>query len=470
MAAGAILRAEALSYAYPQHGLGLAPLDFEAQRGELWTVTGESGCGKSTLARCLTGLIPHLYRGQMGGSVWIEGSESRQTPLWRLCESAGLLFQNPLAQSVGTTAQDEISFGLEHLDLAPADRRARCETYLGRFGLGPLRQRRPDTLSGGELQRLMLAAVLAREPAALVLDEPLSMLDTVAASDLVAQLDDLAREGRTVVACEHRHDYFDALPHARRLHLPSAKPHPDIADMPSIPLPVRGEPGDIVVEGLTLRFGQRTLMRDLSLRLHGGQVAALIGRNGVGKTTLLRALAGLQRHGGAIHATDGGTVELGLMFQNPDWQLFNPSVRAEIRYRLAEPVEALYAWLLDALSLRSYEEVPPLLLSEGEKKRVALAILLMRMPRHGILLDEPTLGQDDRHRTLMTRTARSLAEAGRMVLAATHDLDWAVHAADRFILLAPEGLIADGPPGEVLRDAEAWRRAGLIVPPWLQRR
>jgi energy-coupling factor transporter ATP-binding protein EcfA2 len=105
-------------------------------------------------------------------------------------------------------------------------------------------------------------------------------------------------------------------------------------------------------------------------------------------------------------------------------------------------------------------------LSEGEKKRVALATVLMRRPRHGLLLDEPAVGQDSAHKTRLMRVAHALARAGKLVILTTHDLALAAHA-DRLLLLGPAGLVADGPPGVVLRDTQAWQRLGLMVPPWV---
>ena len=127
---------------------------------------------------------------------------------------------------------------------------------------------------------------------------------------------------------------------------------------------------------------------------------------------------------------------------------------------------AWYDWLMPALGLKSYEQTPPLLLSEGEKKRVALATVLMRRPRHGVLLDEPSLGQDAVHKDLLLRLARSLASAGQLVVMTTHDLALAARA-DRLMVLHEGQIIADGPAASVLLDGRAWQTAGLSVPPWV---
>jgi energy-coupling factor transporter ATP-binding protein EcfA2 len=167
-----IVRAEKVAYRYPQNNHGLASISLSIQPGERVLVTGPSGCGKSTLARCLTGLIPHLYRGAPAGDVWLDDLRTAATPLWQLTERAGLVFQNPAAQMLAHSVEEEIVFGLENLGLSPPTIRERLEATLTRFGLEGLRTRSPQTLSGGEQQKLALAAVTARQPPVLVLDEP----------------------------------------------------------------------------------------------------------------------------------------------------------------------------------------------------------------------------------------------------------------------------------------------------------
>jgi energy-coupling factor transporter ATP-binding protein EcfA2 len=211
-------------------------------------------------------------------------------------------------------------------------------------------------------------------------------------------------------------------------------------------------------------LGGRPILQDLSFEADSGQVIAIVGRNGVGKTTLLRSLAGLQSHDGTI-SVDGQPPYLGMVFQNPDLQLFNASVRDEILYRLPEPDPAHYTWLLEVLGLTAYEATPPLLLSEGEKKRVVLATILMQNPRHGLLLDEPSLGQDSVHKDRLVHLARVVAEAGQLVIMTTHDLGLAAQA-DRLLLLGTDGLVADGPPDCILAQEAPWVRMGLRVPDW----
>ncbi len=483
-----VVSAREAAYHYPQNHGGLEPLSLEIAPGEQWLISGPSGCGKSTLARCLTGLIPHLYHGSLQGEVWLDGLRTADAPLWQLAERAGLVFQNPAAQMLAHSVEEEIVFGLENLGLPRDIISRRLEETLARFGLAAMRARSPQTLSGGEQQKLALASIIARQPPVLVLDEPLSMLDSTAAVELVDHLAALAGAGRAAVVCEHREEYLHAIPGLRTLRLdgpmphPAARPHlwtghaerseashgyatgtfplePDLSPQPQAP------GGRLEVAHLAVTLGGKPVLRDLSFSLDLGQVVAVVGRNGAGKTTLLRALAGLQKHEGTV-AAGGARPDFGLVYQNAELQLFNASVREEILFRVPEPDMERYTWLLAALGLARYEQTPPLLLSEGEKKRVALATVLMRRPRHGVLLDEPSLGQDAAHKALLVRLARELAAAGQLVILTTHDLTLAAQA-DLLLLLAPDGFVAEGAPAQVLHDEAAWARLGLLVPEWV---
>jgi energy-coupling factor transporter ATP-binding protein EcfA2 len=290
------------------------------------------------------------------------------------------------------------------------------------------------------------------------------MLDTTASADLVAHLSELADAGTAVVLCEHREAMVRAIPSLRTLRLETAAT-PRVVSAPFPCSPCDHAPR-LEVKGLTVRLGGRTVLQDLSFSAAGGVLVAVVARNGIGKTTLLRALAGLQPAEGEV-CVDGRRPDLGMVFQNADLQLFNGTGRDEILYRVPNPDVALYNWLVESLGLSAYETTPPLLLSEGEKKRVALATVLMRRPRDGLLLDEPAVGQDTAQKALLVRLARELTRAGQIVLVTTHDLALAVQA-DRLLLLDRDGFVADGPPATVLADRGAWERLGLLVPDWVR--
>lgn len=461
-----MLRAKEVSFRYPQEGRGLTPISLDIVPGELTLVTGPSGCGKSTLARCLMGLIPHLYHGELSGKVWLNGYLTSEAPMWQLAEKAGMVFQNPAAQMLAPSVEDEIIFGLENLGLARDEIKTRLENVLLEFDLAHMRERNPQTLSGGEQQRLALAAIMARQPEALILDEPLSMLDTTAARDLIAYLQRFAAAGKTLIIFEHRQEYLAGIPGLR--HVALEKMEKEERRLPEANLRPTQENFKLEVEGLCVNRGGHTVLKNLNLSLQGGQILVIVGRNGVGKTTLLRALSGLQRYSGSVKVVTpykNRSPDLGMVFQNPDLQLFNASVREEILYGLPDPDMEYYRWLITALGLEPYENTPPLLLSEGEKKRVALGLVMMRHPAHGLLLDEPSLGQDHVHKAILMRILRALADAGLLVVITSHDLTLAAQA-DRLILMGLEGIIADGATDIILQDRAAWEHAGLVLPDW----
>lgn len=462
-----VVLAERLAFRYFGAQCGLAEISMRVQPGHSLLVTGSSGSGKSTLMRCLSGLIPHLYRGQLSGCVTIDGLSTVEMPLWRLMEQVGLVFQNPAAQMLTHSVEQELIFGLENLGLPPDILRARLETALDQFDLQPLRKRSPQRLSSGEQQRVALAAAFARDPKILLLDEPLSMLDSTAACELLDGLKSLMDKGTALVVGEHREDALVSLPFLRSVNLDGV-PKPQLEEPPSEGFPLHSSPFDVRVSSMSVEVGGRPVLRGMDLVLRGGEMTAIVGRNGVGKTTLLRALTGLQRYAGKVVTSEAnGPPEFGLVFQNPDLQLFNPTVREEILYRIPDADMRYYDWLVSALGLEPYEQTQPLLLSEGEKKRTALASVLMRKPRHGVLLDEPSLGQDRRHKQVLLRVMRGLTEAGLCVVLTTHDLELAA-CADRLILLGGDGVEADGAPGQVMRDTAAWERVGLRLPSWLE--
>ncbi len=433
-----LLEATDAAFHYPGRHGAVGPFSLAVCAGELHHVRGPSGCGKSTFARMLAGMIPHLYRGQFCGAVRAGDRLTTEVPLWQLSARVGLVGQNPGAQLLGATLRDELVFGLENLGLSMAEMQTRLDGALDAFGLRGLEERDPRTLSGGEQQKLMVAAVAARRPEVLVLDEAFSMLDAVSAADVAAHVERMRAAGTAVVAFEHRPPAASWRRDARVHVLPSA-PAAD-ASLPELPL--RIVPFRLTVEGLGVVLDGKPVLEDINLSLAGGQVIALLGANGAGKTTLLRALAGLQSHSGHIQADDGKVPRLGMCFQNPDQQIFNPTVRQEILYANSAADQRLYRSVIELLGLGPYEHTPPLLLSEGEKKRLGLAILLTRPGLRGLCLDEPTLGQDERHRRMMGRVVRHLASAGCLCVVATHDGEWAAEWCDEIVRLH-EGRIVE---------------------------
>jgi energy-coupling factor transporter ATP-binding protein EcfA2 len=197
-----------VTYTYPGTSTpALKEVTLGIPPGQFCAVIGANGAGKSTLAFTLTGFVPHFYRGKLSGTVTVEGNNTAATPLSQLVLTAGLIFQNPFNQISGTkfTVREEIGFGLENLGLPRPEMDDRINETMQLLGIAELAERSPLALSGGQMQRVAIASVLAMQPKVLVLDEPTSQLDPIGSREVFEALRLLmAESGMTVVMIEHK--------------------------------------------------------------------------------------------------------------------------------------------------------------------------------------------------------------------------------------------------------------------------
>jgi energy-coupling factor transport system ATP-binding protein len=483
----------------------LQTIDWYAPSGSFTVVTGPSGSGKSTLARCINGLIPHFHGGKFGGTVTINGHDTRDYSTSNLSRHAGFVAQDPESQTVTDRVEDEIAFGLENLGLSRAEIRLRVEETLDLLRLSELRRRRIETLSGGERQRVVIAAAMAMRPSALVLDEPTSQLDPAGAEEVIAILERMNDElGTTIVLVEHRLNRV--LGAADRLlildsHgqlvadgtiqdslglLPSPPPLVCVArDLNWCPVPVTvrqarafvqpsaelrnletperrsdNRPKTVELDRVSFRYDHEPVLRSITTAFHPGSVTALMGRNGSGKTTLLKLLNGLLKPSGGRVRVDGESIErrstadlaqeIAYLPQNATAMLFNETIEAELQFtlRCRKRTGDTHA-VLDQLGLAQLAQRNPLDLAGGEKMRAALAAVLVGEPRI-LLLDEPTRGVDCALKQTLGNLFRSLASQGMTVILATHDVDLVAEFADRMLLLGDGELVADGTPREIM--------------------
>jgi energy-coupling factor transporter ATP-binding protein EcfA2 len=202
----AALRLEGFSYRYPGRDTSaLRDLSFEVEAGSFTVLAGTSGSGKSTLLRALCGLVPHFHGGDVAGELEVAGMSLRDHGPGDLAAVCGTVFQDPESQVVMGGVRAELSLPLEHRGESSAAVARAVEEVALALGVANLLDRRTDTLSGGELQRVAIAAALVHRPALLVLDEPTSQLDPVAGDELIWLLRRLNEEwGTAVVIAEHR--------------------------------------------------------------------------------------------------------------------------------------------------------------------------------------------------------------------------------------------------------------------------
>jgi energy-coupling factor transporter ATP-binding protein EcfA2 len=197
-----------VTYTYPgTKSPALKDISLTIADGQFCAVIGPNGAGKSTLAYTIAGFVPHFYRGTLTGRVMVEENDTQIKPLSDLVTNTGLIFQNPFNQISGTkfTVREEIAFGLENLGLPRDEMLSRVEETLALMGISDLSGRSPLALSGGQMQRVAIASVLAMRPQVLVLDEPTSQLDPIGSREVFNAVRELMMSRKmTVVMIEHK--------------------------------------------------------------------------------------------------------------------------------------------------------------------------------------------------------------------------------------------------------------------------
>jgi energy-coupling factor transporter ATP-binding protein EcfA2 len=512
-----VIRFEQVGFRYgEEYRPVLADVDLEIDEGEMCLVVGRTGTGKSTLLRAVNGLVPHFTGGILSGRVTVAGRDTRDHPPRELADLVGYVGQDPRAGFVTDVVEEELAYGMESLGLPPGVMRRRVEETLDLLGLAGVRNRPVATLSGGEAQRVAIGSVLTTHPRALVLDEPTSALDPVGAEDVLAILQRLVHDlGLTVVLAEHRLERVVHLadsvillpggggPVVRgpaatiMIESPVAPPVVQLgrlAGWSPLPLSVRdarraasplrariappperdpgertaGRPAPIArVRGLQVRYGAVAALRGVDLGVGPGEVVALMGRNGAGKSSLLGTLVGLVRPAaGRVEVLGAVPHELrardmvrhaGLVPQDSADLLYAETVAAECRAAdqdMGAPrgtCRTLFERLAPGVAMTAH----PRDLSEGQRLSLALAVILAGRPPL-VLLDEPTRGLDYAAKARLVEILRELAAGGHAIVLATHDVELAAEVATRTVVVAEGEVVADGPTEEVLVSSPAF--------------
>ena len=505
-----LFRLEHFSFTYPQQRRkALDDISLTVRPGQFWVLCGPSGCGKSTLLRqCKTVLAPY---GAAEGDIFFEGVPLRDVPNRRQASEIGFVMQSPEHQVVTDKVWHELAFGLESLGLDTPSIRRRVAEMASFFGIQDWFHKDVDQLSGGQKQLLSLASVMVLQPKVLILDEPTSQLDPIAASDFLQTLGRINRElGTTVLLTEHRleealplatdvavldggrllctgtpaevgrqlrdrgHGMFLAMPAAMRVWASVRsgadcpvtvregrdflriwhKDHP-LRPLPEEVRPARGEP---VLEGRGLFFRYEPALPDvvkgLDITVYRGEFVALLGGNGAGKTTSLHLLSGaLTPQRGEVRRTG----RIGALPQNPQALFVKKTVREDL-YEVfdgqrIDPAlkEQRIAQAVSLCRLTELLDRHPYDLSGGEQQRAALCKVLLLDPEI-LLLDEPTKGLDAEFKQELASILRALTAGGVTILMVSHDVEFCARYTHRCALFFDGGIVTEGAPRAFFSD------------------
>lgn len=462
---------EQISFSYPGDCTGsLRIIDLQVQKGECILLCGRSGCGKTTITRLVNGLIPHFYSGQLQGNVTVDEMNISKAPMYMISETVGSVFQNPRTQFFNIDTDSEIAFGIENAAYPREELRQRVETTTKELKLENLRGRNIFELSGGEKQKIAFASVYATNPDVYLLDEPSSNLDMRAIQELKEHLVLAKKQGKTIIIAEHRLYYLmdlvdrilylehgriaktfrpqelDGLSAAEREKMGLRatdlyEVHPVVqAKLPKQPV--------LELRNVAIRHQKRVVLENMNLNVSRGEVIAIAGHNGAGKTTFSRALCGLHKNCEGSFFWEGQAQEAKarlkrsyMVMQDVGYQLFAESVEAECSLGIKKPDSARITDTLDKLGLTPYKDRHPNTLSGGQKQLTAVAVSMI-CRKEVLIFDEPTSGLDFDNMIQVAGLIQQLSEMGKVIFVVTHDYEFMCRTCSR-VLHVDEGKIKD---------------------------
>ena len=477
-----ILECLKLSFSY---GKGrpwvLQDIDLTVHQGEFVVLSGNSGSGKSTLLKCLNGLIPHFEAGFWTGEVRLQGRKTADMKMYEISNRVGSVFQDPRSQFFTTNTTEEVALGCENLGLNRDQISGRIQAAFSRLNTDNLRDRDIFKLSSGEKQKIVLTAILAMQPDIFLLDEPSANLDNTSLHELRRILEQLKQQNKTIVVADHRLYYLQGL-FDRLLILKNGRIADNYNQRRAALLPGQAfeakrlrcldfskinssgglEPHSspktprqegITIEHLGFRYARRApmVLQDINIELIPGQITAIAGDNGTGKTTFAKVLTGLLKETTGTIRFRNRSMRPGdrigfshMVLQEADHQLFTDSVAAELILGLkrAHCKRQHPEALLGRLGLAGREDDHPQTLSGGAKQRLTIAAALARKPRL-VVFDEPTSGLDFQNMIRFGRLLIQEAENHRVLLIITHDVEFILRFCRRVLLFEQGKIVAD---------------------------
>lgn len=457
-----------LNFRYPgNRTYALEDLNLEIAKGEWVVVVGKSGCGKSTLALALGGFLFNQYPELITGTVEIDGLDVSTTPLFEIADRVGLVQQNPESQFCTLLVEDELVFGLENRCFAAEEIEKRIDWALEITSCYHLRDRSLASLSGGEKQKIAIAAMLAAKPEILIFDEPTSNLDPSATAEIFKVIQKIREKTQiTVIVIEHKVNFLREF-HPRLIEMHDGQVVQDrqlddweqntyvngetnFSSVGELPL--------LSIQSLFAGYNHHPYLKDVSLNIFPGEFVAVMGDNGSGKSTLLQTIANLQKPmNGSILLMGRDTHQvpvselarsIGYIFQNPAHQIFANTVWHETTFaplnfgNLDEKKSYLALELIRMAGLEERQQDNPFLLSYGQMRRLNLISVLVYQPQL-YLLDELLIGQDIENGTYLLEQLQIAQRQGAAVIMVVHNPDAVSAFASRIVFLESGKVLFD---------------------------
>lgn len=462
-----------LTFSYNGNGDQLHQISLDIAAGEIIVMTGPSGSGKSSLTRVINGLIPYFYEGDLSGEVFVDGKLLNEIPSWERGKIVGNVFQDPRSQFFANEVAGEIAFGCENYGYSHEEIQNNVYRSAEHMNILDILENSLHSLSYGMRQKVAIASAEAIQPEIYVMDEPSANLDIESTYRFADIIRGLKKQGKTIIIAEHRLYYLMGLADrflcvrngqivkefsaVQMKELSKKEIHtlglrtPDLNKMEYISHEsVATDEVVLEVKAVCKCFGTKKVANNLQIQCRRGEIIAIIGPNGTGKSTLARILAGLLKEDSGEVVLFGKKCKpkerLGKVWYIPqdlDSQLFGEDLLDELTTgsEMNKERETKAKEILTALELIPFIKQHPSTLSGGQKQRLALGVALMH-DAPIIVLDEPTSGLDGTNMRHVSSMIRKLAKMGRTILVITHDAECALSCCERALRLE-DGCITD---------------------------